>query len=162
VSPHAHDPHRRARRAVPIAAACALLAALSLGPVTPTAGASSSAAHSLRLTERDFRITSSSATVEAGSVVLHVHNAGPSTHEINIDRTNDAAGALPLKPDGLTVNEDAPSLHRIDSIEELNLGQSGDLTVHLKPGHYVFYCNLEGHYLGGMHLSLDVVGDHGS
>jgi uncharacterized cupredoxin-like copper-binding protein len=126
------------RRLVLIVMGGALLAALSVGFVAPTAGAASSDQHSLNLVEKDFHITASSKTVEAGTVVLHVHNAGPSTHEINIDRTDDPANALPLKPDGLTVNEDARSLHRIDSIEEMNLGQSGEMTVHLKPGHYVF------------------------
>ena len=63
---------------------------------------------------------------------------------------------LPLKADGLTVDEDSKSLHRIDSIEQLNLGDSGDLNSGLRPGHYVLYCNLEGHYLGGMHASFDV------
>src|SRR5205085_4657187 len=97
-------------------------------------------------------------TVSAGVVLLHIHNAGPSTHELNVDRTDDDAADLPLKPDGLTVNEDARSLHRVDSIEQLDLDDSGDLRVRLRPGHYVLYCNLEGHYLGGMHLAIDVVG----
>ena len=26
----------------------------------------------------------------------------------------------------------------------------------LKPGRYVLWCNLEGHYLGGMHASFEV------
>jgi uncharacterized cupredoxin-like copper-binding protein len=26
----------------------------------------------------------------------------------------------------------------------------------LAPGHYVLFCNLEGHYLGGMNVSLEV------
>ena len=30
------------------------------------------------------------------------------------------------------------------------------LVLHLAPGHYVLYCNLEGHYLGGMYAALTV------
>ena len=30
------------------------------------------------------------------------------------------------------------------------------LGLGLTPGNYVLYCNLEGHYLGGMHASLAV------
>lgn len=111
----------------------------------------------LDVTEKDFAVKARRTTVTAGVVVLHVRNAGPSTHELNVDRTNDAPADLPLKPDGLTVNEDASSLHRVDSIEQLDLGDSGTLTLRLRPGHYVVYCNLEGHYLGGMHLAFDVV-----
>ena len=33
------------------------------------------------------------------------------------------------------------------------------LVIHLAPGRYVFFCNLEGHYLGGMHGVLEVSGD---
>jgi uncharacterized cupredoxin-like copper-binding protein len=107
---------------------------------------------------RDFKLKVSRSTVPAGHVVIRVHNHGPSTHEFNVDRTDLASGALPLKADGLTVDENSKQLHRIDSIEELNLGDSGDLELSLKPGHYVVYCNLEGHYLGGMHAEFEVRG----
>ena len=116
----------------------------------------------LGVTVRDFKVQSARRTVRAGTVVLRVHNVGPSTHEINVDRTSLADSALPLKPDGLTVQEDSPQLQRIDSIEQLDLGATSEVTVKLKPGHYVFYCNLEGHYLGGMHVSVNVVGPGGS
>ena len=56
----------------------------------------------------------------------------------------------------MTVNEDAEGLRRIDSIEQVNLHRTEDLTLHLKPGRYVLWCNLEGHYLGGMHETFDV------
>ena len=45
-----------------------------------------------------------------------------------------------------------------------NVGETGDmetgatqtLTLDLAPGHYVFVCNLPGHYQQGMHASLTV------
>ena len=123
----------------------------------PPATASTAAHGSVDVTVKDFSIKAARPTVRAGEVVLHLHNLGPSTHEFNVDRTDLAADALPLQSDGLTVNEDAPGLHRIDSVEQLDLGASADLTVKLKPGHYVLWCNLEGHYLGGMRYPLDVV-----
>jgi uncharacterized cupredoxin-like copper-binding protein len=128
--------------------------------VAPSAfGSTSASGHRLDVTIRDFKVTVSRHTIGAGRVVIHVTNRGPSTHEMNLDRTDLAPGSLPLKADGLTVDEGSRALHRIDSIEELNLGDSGDLTVRLKPGRYVLYCNLEGHYLGGMHASFDVVSE---
>jgi len=119
---------------------------------------SSSAATGSRInvTMHDFGITVSRRLVPAGKVVLHVTNNGPSTHEINVDLTQYGAGEFPLKRDGLTVNEDAKGLKRIDSIEQVNLHHTGDLTLDLKPGRYVLWCNLEGHYLGGMHQTFDV------
>ncbi len=146
-----------ARRGISLVAAVALPAILLAGPAAPVARALPADGRPVKVTLEDFSVKASQATVRAGTVVLHIHNAGPSTHEINVDRTNDAASELPLKADGLTVDEDDPSLRRIDSIEELDLGTTGDLTLRLQPGHYVFYCNLEGHYLGGMHAALNVV-----
>jgi uncharacterized cupredoxin-like copper-binding protein len=108
------------------------------------------------VTMRDFGITVSRHVVPAGNVVLHVTNNGPSTHELNVDLTQYGAGEFPLKRDGLTVKEDAKGLKRIDSIEQVNLHHTGDLTLDLKPGRYVLWCNLEGHYLGGMHQTFDV------
>ena len=105
---------------------------------------------------RDFKIRAQTQPVAAGTVTLRVENRGPSTHEFNIDRTALAADALPLGPDGLTVDEDSQLLHRIDAGDDIRLGETRDITVRLKPGHYVVWCNLEGHYLGGMYFSLNV------
>jgi uncharacterized cupredoxin-like copper-binding protein len=130
--------------------------------VAPTAlAADSTPRNEIDVSMRDFKLKVSRSTVPAGHVVIRVHNHGPSTHEINVDRTDLASGALPLKADGLTVDEESKALHRIDSIEQLNLGNTGDLSLNLKPGHYVLYCNLEGHYLGGMHVGFDVRGSVG-
>ena len=56
----------------------------------------------------------------------------------------------------LSVDEDSPQIHVVTEDSELDIGESRVLVVSLPPGHYVFYCNLEGHYLGGMHASLVV------
>lgn len=120
--------------------------------------ASSSAATGTRVevTMRDFSLKLSKQTVPAGAVVFHVTNQGPTSHEINVDLSRYGDGEFPLESDGLTANEDANGLHRVDSIEQVDLHHTADLSVDLKPGHYVLWCNLEGHYLGGMHVSLDV------
>ena len=152
--------HRQGYRPLPGRLTGALVVALALlGAVcaAPSATASDpTPTNRIDVSMRDFKLKVSRSAVPAGVVVIRVHNRGPSTHEINVDRTDLPSGALPLKADGLTVDEDSPALHRVDSIEQLNLGDSGDLKLRLKPGHYVLYCNLEGHYLGGMHVDFDV------
>jgi len=45
----------------------------------------------------------------------------------------------------------------IDEVEDVTPGTSKTMTVKLDPGKYVFFCNLAGHYLGGMHGSVEVV-----
>jgi uncharacterized cupredoxin-like copper-binding protein len=108
------------------------------------------------VTMHDFGITVSRHSVPAGRVLLRVKNDGPSTHEINVDLTRYQAGKIPLQRDGLTADEDAKGIQRIDSIEQVDLRHTGDLTLDLKPGRYVLWCNLEGHYLGGMYEAFDV------
>jgi uncharacterized cupredoxin-like copper-binding protein len=106
--------------------------------------------------EADFKLTTTTLLVPPGLVTFRVHNVGPSTHEFNVDRTDLSADALPLRADGLSVNEDAKRLHRVGSMDDIRTGTTRDLTMRLGPGHYVMYCNLEGHYLGGMYAIVDV------
>jgi len=108
------------------------------------------------VTLRDFRIGIPSKTVAAGRISFDIHNRGPSTHEFLIVRTDLRSSDLPVGPDGLTVDEESPELHFVKEDPDLDIGDTQALQVYLPPGHYVLYCNLEGHYLGGMHASLVV------
>ncbi len=107
---------------------------------------------------RDFAIDLSRNRFESGRITIDLTNLGPTTHEFNLDRTDLAPGNLPRTLDGLTVDEDNPSLHRITSIEGIPLDANRHVSLTLAPGHYVVYCNLEGHYLGSMHAEIFVSG----
>src|ERR1051325_10748706 len=61
----------------------------------------------LSLPIRDFRIVPSVSTVGRGTVAFHVQDQGPSTHEFVVVRTSLPANGLPLRPDGLTVDEES-------------------------------------------------------
>jgi uncharacterized cupredoxin-like copper-binding protein len=105
---------------------------------------------------KDFTVDMGTTEVPAGHVAFSVFNRGPSTHEFLIVRTDLGSGNLPIGSDGLTVDEDSAQLDPVKEDSELDIGISRALVVDLAPGHYVLYCNLEGHYLGGMHASLVV------
>ena len=109
------------------------------------------------VTLRDFHITPTEQTVAAGDVVLQVHNDAPVTHEFVVVRTDLPADGLPIGPDGLSVNEEW--LSAMGELDEVPATKSSSLALNLPPGRYVFFCNLEGHYLGGMHGSLEVTSD---
>jgi uncharacterized cupredoxin-like copper-binding protein len=94
--------------------------------------------------------------VPAGTVSFRLLNQGPTTHEFIVVRTDRAPDKLPLQRDGLTVNEDAPGIDLLDEAEGLDIDDRQTLVLDLAAGHYVMYCNLEGHYLGGMHAALTV------
>jgi uncharacterized cupredoxin-like copper-binding protein len=119
-------------------------------------GGTSNPAGAIQVGLEDFKLHLGVNQAKSGEVTLHLVNSGPSTHEFNVDRTDLAPDQLPLRADGLSVDEASPLLKRLGSVEVLEAGDKKNLTLNLPPGHYVLYCNLEGHYLGSMHASLDV------
>jgi uncharacterized cupredoxin-like copper-binding protein len=104
----------------------------------------------------DFRVRRDAAVVPAGTVSFRILNLGPTTHEVIVVRTDRAPDKLPLQPDGLTVNEEERGIEFLDEVEGLDIDDRQTLDLRLAPGHYVLYCNLEGHYLGGMYAALTV------
>jgi hypothetical protein len=106
----------------------------------------------LQVTERDFRIAAP-AVVHSGEVHVAVHNEGPDTHELIFVRAP-AGGRLPLRPDGLTVDEDAVEKSTLGSVDGEQPGTHHQLDLHLAPGRYEMFCNMAGHYGGGMHATV--------
>jgi uncharacterized cupredoxin-like copper-binding protein len=119
-------------------------------PASPVAGATVPA------TLKDYRILSSVTAVPAGVVSFHLHNRGPSTHQFGVFATDQPADGLPLGEDGLTIDWQSPLLRPVGGLAQIDIGQSETLVLRLPPGRYVLVCNMEGHYLGGMHLALVV------
>jgi uncharacterized cupredoxin-like copper-binding protein len=125
-----------------------LLAACgTTAPVKPANGAIAA------VTEGDFAITAPTQ-LKAGNVVLRVHNNGPDEHELIVVRVRDPR--LPFRPDGFTVDEEAVQHLEPGSLVPGQPGSTRELRVHLAPGRYVLFCNMAGHYLGGMHSNLVV------
>ena len=143
-----HPPHR--------------LAALALGAVVlfgsgvaEGAGGASGPPDvtSVRVTEKDFRITASRSSV-ATNVLLTVVNKGPANHELVIVRKT--AARLPFRSDGLTLDEDALEPVKQPSLEPGPPSSERTLRLHLARGRYMLFCNMSGHFLGGMHTELVV------
>jgi uncharacterized cupredoxin-like copper-binding protein len=127
--------------------ALALLAALLIAGC----GSASGAGVGVPIAERDFRI-SAPAHVNAGDVRFAIRNRGPVAHELILVKVGKAP--LPLRRDGLTVDEDAVAARTVDSVEPQPAGKLTVLQVRLAPGRYELFCNMAGHYLGGMHVEL--------
>jgi uncharacterized cupredoxin-like copper-binding protein len=105
---------------------------------------------------KDFKVLQDGAVVPAGTVSFRVRNQGPTTHEVIVVRTDRAPDKLPLQGDGLTVDEEGPGVHLLDEVEGLDIDDRQTMVLNMASGHYVLYCNLEGHYLGGMYAALTV------
>jgi uncharacterized cupredoxin-like copper-binding protein len=99
------------------------------------------------VTERDFHL-SAPRRLPAGRVNLSVTNRGPDAHELIVVRTG--SRQLPLRSDGLTVDEDKTASEEVGALEP---GEPGvrHISFRLTPGTYEVFCNMAGHYRGGMH-----------
>ena len=106
------------------------------------------------ITERDFHIATTTTRVKAGSVTLRIHNAGPDEHELIV--APERRDGLALRADGFTVSEESIESSEPGSIEPQQPDRTELLSVRLKPGRYVLFCNMEGHYMAGMHTVLVV------
>lgn len=133
--------------------ACALGLGLLATACGGTGAISTGNAPIVNVTERDFQI-SAPTTVAAGEVVLRVHNQGPVGHELIVVRAPNAT--LPLRSDGLTVNEERLQRTEVGALEPIDAPATRDLVLRLTPGRYVLFCNMSGHFIGGMHHVLVV------
>ena len=140
---------RAAAHSLLFVAVVGALAGCSSGPASDRAAGTVA-----RVTERDFHISVSPPHVPAGAVLLTVHNRGPENHELIVVRLG--RRPIPLRADGITVDEDALQPATVGSLEPGVPGSVRELRLKLTPGRYEVFCNMSGHYLGGMHTELSV------
>ena len=89
--------------------------------------------------------------VASGELRFELSNADGVAHDFVLLRA----------PDG---DAPAPALRRqleragevVGSVEAVAPGEAGARTFHLPPGRYVLYCDIAGHYEGGMYYTLTV------
>jgi uncharacterized cupredoxin-like copper-binding protein len=109
---------------------------------------------SVDVTERDFSIHVSPRRLSPGPVVFRVTNRGPDAHELILVRAQPAG--LPLRPDGITLNEERLDSATLGTLEPGEPGSVRELAVKLKRGRYVLFCNMSGHFMGGMRATVIV------
>jgi uncharacterized cupredoxin-like copper-binding protein len=94
-------------------------------------------------------------TVPAGNVTFKVKNASRETlHEMLVAPIASEATVLPFIEAENRVDEEKSG--GLGEVSELEPGKSGALTLELKPGLYILYCNVPGHYTAGMWTVLKV------
>lgn len=100
-------------------------------------------------------IKSDTAKVKAGRVTFSAVNQSKNlVHEVIL---------VPALAEGKPAPYDAKSdrviesrLHPLGEIGDLKPGARGKLTVNLKPGSYLLFCNEAGHYKAGMSTRIEV------
>lgn len=97
----------------------------------------------------------SQESVPAGAVRFVVTNDSKDTiHEMIISPVPADGSELPYVADEMRVDEDAAG--HLGEVAELDPGASGELVLTLKPGKYIAFCNIPGHYMAGMWALLTV------
>ena len=96
----------------------------------------------------DYWVAPTVGSVAAGRVTFVAKNVGRVPHELMIEK-------MPMKFDS--------PMHPTESsaqgmIEDMEAGQSGRMTLNLRPGSYMLFCNVEGHYVAGQHIPFTVTG----
>ena len=99
----------------------------------------------------------STMALKAGKVTFDVTNAKTSTvqHEMLVVRLTPAQEAdldtLPYNDKENTIDEESSKIQDLGEVSELDPGHEGQLTVTLKPGPYLLFCNVPGHFKMGMY-----------
>jgi uncharacterized cupredoxin-like copper-binding protein len=101
-----------------------------------------------------YTITADKVEVPAGKVTFKVTNdATDQVHEFVVVSSDAKALDLPRDAEG---KADENAVAPVDEVEDIAIGESKELTVDLKPGHYILLCNLPGHYGQGMAIDFVV------
>lgn len=91
------------------------------------------------------------AAVPSGELRFELSNADGVAHDFALLRVPDGAEALPALRRELERAGEA-----VGAVEAVAPGEAGGRTFHLPPGRYVLYCDIVGHYEGGMAYTLVV------
>ncbi len=95
------------------------------------------------------------ASVPAGKVTFEVTNASKDiVHEMILSPAPADGKLMPYMADMAKVDEDGAG--HLGEVSELNPGQGGALTLDLKPGKYVLFCNIPMHFMNGMWTEITV------
>jgi uncharacterized cupredoxin-like copper-binding protein len=135
-----------------LVSACSSAASQSVAPSPPAAASGSGT--SVTAKESEFKIELSATSAAAGPVTFSITNSGTVVHEFVVAKTDLTSDKLPVDSSKGEVNEDDPSLTAVDEVEDIAVGANETLSVDLPAGHYVLFCNVTGHYAGGMHADF--------
>ena len=101
------------------------------------------------LSNATMGIAVSQESVKAGETTFEVLNSSEDAiHEMIIARLKDLTQILPYNENESRVEED--NIETLGEVSELDPGGRGALRLDLKPGSYLLFCNIPGHFRAGM------------
>jgi uncharacterized cupredoxin-like copper-binding protein len=107
----------------------------------------------------EFFFDPKNATAKAGSVTISAPNEGKVEHELVLFKTDMNPAKLPTEAGGGVDEEKLDKeAEEIGEVADVEPGETKSARFNLKPGKYVIFCNLPGHYAQGMYGSVKVAG----
>jgi uncharacterized cupredoxin-like copper-binding protein len=112
----------------------------------------------------EFTVEPDPKSVDAGEVTFVVDNQGGETHEFLVVDA-DSADDLPVDDDGAFDEAAFGEDNVLDEVEDIESGDTAELTLDLEAGSYVLLCNVveeeesgevESHFMEGMHATFTV------
>jgi len=94
-------------------------------------------------------------TLKAGKVTFTIRNIGTVPHELLVFKSDLDPASYPKDSAGNIV-EDGPGINLLSDGDNIDPGGSQTRTVDLKPGKYLFVCNIPGHFMSGMFTVVTV------
>jgi uncharacterized cupredoxin-like copper-binding protein len=108
----------------------------------------------VNVTLTSFVITPDVTTVPAGKVTFKAKNTDTINHEMLVLPVVNSAFQPPYDKTISRIPED--KIESLGEVADIESGTSGEVTLDLKPGTYLLFCNLVAHYESGMHVILTV------
>lgn len=120
---------------------------------------SGKAPQTLKIKMTDFAFAPEHPTIKAGRTRIEAVNDGKVEHELVIFKTDKNPTKLPTEANGGVDEEKLDeTIGETGEIPEVQAGETKSATFDLKPGRYVMFCNVPGHYAAGMYGTLEVTG----
>jgi uncharacterized cupredoxin-like copper-binding protein len=105
----------------------------------------------------DFFFTPKNVTAQAGQTTIEAPNEGTVEHELVLFKSNMDPAKLPTHANGEVDEEKLDEVaEEAGEVADVEAGESKSGEFKLKPGKYVMFCNLPGHYAQGMYGTLTV------
>jgi uncharacterized cupredoxin-like copper-binding protein len=107
---------------------------------------------------QQWSVMPSGSSIAVGPTTFSVTNAGSITHEFVVLKTDTPAADIRIESfegEKDRINEDTAGTNEGETGDML-AGAARTVTIDLKPGHYVLFCNLPAHYGLGMHTDFTV------
>ncbi|MDZ7727426.1 MAG: sulfocyanin-like copper-binding protein [Dehalococcoidia bacterium] len=98
--------------------------------------------------------SASLGTVPEGEFSFQLSNADGVPHDFKVVRTDRSADELPVRNGRVDLSAAGETVGEIDAVQP---GEEGAArSIDLESGNYVLYCDVPGHYSGGMYYQLQV------